>query len=222
MCGRYNIRKDSDTIKFLKEKGIDFNETELNERFNITPGPPLKNPVLPNKTPLLLQYYQWGINNRMNGMRADNILKIPKHRELVSAQRCLVLASGFYEWKTLPGNTKQPYHFAFKDNRPFFMAGVWNTETEIKTGKPVTYFSIITTEPNDVVAQVHDRMPVILPPQHYQTWLKHFSIDIYMQLLKPYNADEMRGFAVTPKVGNVRYDKPDCIEPFREQQLDLF
>ncbi|MGZ5244099.1 MAG: SOS response-associated peptidase, partial [Bacteroidia bacterium] len=194
----------------------------LNERFNISPGPPLKNPVLSKNPKKALAYMQWGINGKMSSIRADNLFKIPKHNELIHTSRCLVLASGFYEWKQMPGKVKQPYHFAFKDDRPFFMAGVWNIEKEIKTGKDVAYFSIITTAPNAVVAPVHDRMPVIIAPDHAAEYLNHFPEEQYMELLQPYKADEMHGFAVNPKVGNVRYDKPDCIEPFKEEQLDLF
>jgi putative SOS response-associated peptidase YedK len=129
-------------------------------------------------------------------------------------RRCLVPADGFYEWKTLDAKTKQPYAFTLRSGDPFAFGGIWDAWKE-PDGGWLQSFAIITTDPNELTTTVHNRMPVILKPSEYDRWLtrddaEHPPVD----LLRPYDAGEMKGFPVDPRVGNVRNNELSLCEPF--------
>ena len=126
-------------------------------------------------------------------------------------RRCLVPATGFYEWKKLPDGGKQPYNIGMRDGSPFAMAGLW--ERWKKGGEPIESFTIITGPPNSLAAELHDRMPVILEPDHWDAWLTSKDMGEVQAMLQPFPAQLMRAHPVSPKVGNVKNDTPDLIEP---------
>lgn len=144
--------------------------------------------------------------------RADTAADKPMFRSAFKKRRCLILADGYYEWKT-SGKQKQPYYYQMKDERPFLFAGLWETwhgETE-----PVESCAILTTDANDLARDVHNRMPVILAGNDALAWIDP-AIDAkekLTSLLQPYAADKMRCYAVDPAVGNVKHNVPDCIKP---------
>ncbi|MDR5727530.1 MAG: SOS response-associated peptidase, partial [Terriglobia bacterium] len=117
----------------------------------------------------------------------------------------------FFEWKKIDAKTKQPYVFALKDNAMLAFAGIWE-RWNAPDGKPLDTFAIITTEPNELAASVHNRMPVILGPQHYARWLTRADEEpLPIHLLRPYDSHAMRAWKVGREVGNVRNNGPDLL-----------
>jgi putative SOS response-associated peptidase YedK len=143
--------------------------------------------------------------------RADTVLQKPAFRNLVKKRRCLVLADGFYEWKT-EGKAKQPYYFHLRDGRPFAFAGLWDCWKG--EAAPLESCTIITTDANELSRPIHDRMPVILTRDACAAWLDPEIEDsvVLQNLLKPYPAAEMESYAVGALVGNVQNNRPECIE----------
>jgi putative SOS response-associated peptidase YedK len=152
------------------------------------------------------------IGNRLINARSDSVATKPSFRSAFKHRRCLVLADGFYEWQKL-GSKKQPHYFSLRDGKPFAFAGLW--ERWEKSGTPVESCTILTTEANDVLRPVHERMPVILEPKDYDLWLDPSpqKPELLQGLLRPYSAGEMTGFPVSPLVNNPRINSPRCIEP---------
>lgn len=159
--------------------------------------------------------------------RVDTLLEKPSFRGAFRSRRCLIPADGFYEWKTI-GGKKQPMYFSLNEGTPFALAGLWE-RWEGPDGTVIESCTTLTTEPNAVVAEIHDRMPVIVPPEAYALWLDPRVTDPQrlVPLLGAYPADAMRVHAVSPRVNAATAEGPDCIEPAAEiapppQELRLF
>jgi putative SOS response-associated peptidase YedK len=137
-----------------------------------------------------------GSGNRLANARADGVATKPAFRAAFKRRRCLVIADGFYEWKAT-GTKKQPYYFQLRDCQPFAFAGLWE-RWQREGHDEVFSCTLITTEPNDVVGQVHDRMPVILPASAYDQWLYTPPMDAagLTELLRAYPGEEMTATAV--------------------------
>lgn len=151
------------------------------------------------------------IGNRMINARADGIADKPSFRNAFKKRRCLVLADGYYEWKT-EGKQKQPYYFRMRDERPFAFAGLWERWSKA-AGPPLASVTIITTEANELSRAVHDRMPVILDAADYDRWLdpSYYDRDELLKLLVPYDAPLMQAEPVSTHVNNVRNDDAGCL-----------
>lgn len=123
------------------------------------------------------------------------------------------LADGFYEWKR-EGSRKQSYHLRLRDGEPFAFAGLWD-RWHPKDGQPRETCTILTTTPNEVLRPLHDRMPVILPPDAYSLWLDPTigEVERLQTLLTPYSADAMTAYPVSTRVNSPAYDSPECIAP---------
>jgi len=134
----------------------------------------------------------------------------PAFRAVFKRRRCLIPASGFYEWKKLDDG-KQPYFISMRDGAPFAFAGLW--ERWDKGDAPVETFTIITGEPNSLVAQLYDRMPVILNPDDYEAWLTAADTAIPQALLQPFPAQLMTAFPVSKRVNNAKNDDAAVMEP---------
>jgi putative SOS response-associated peptidase YedK len=129
-------------------------------------------------------------------------------------RRCLVPAEWLYEWKKIDAKTKQPYAIGLRDGSLFAFAGLWETWKDKATGQALETYTILTTDPNELMEPIHNRMPVILSPKDYQRWLEpgeptHLPID----LLRPHPAGEMKAWKVSSAVGIVRNNEPGLIEP---------
>jgi putative SOS response-associated peptidase YedK len=175
MCGRFTLKTSPARIKEmfrLQRMG------EFDNRYNIAPSQPVLAVRVSGETGeregTLLKWGlipSWakepGIGNNLANARADTIAEKPAFRSAFKKRRCLVIADGFYEWKKVNGKT--PYYFRLKDEGPFAFAGLW--ERWDKGEEPVESCTLITTEANGVVGQVHDRMPVILDPGSFDRWL---------------------------------------------------
>ena len=144
--------------------------------------------------------------------RAETVDRKPAFRNAFRKRRCLIPADGFYEWQKLDDGSKQPYRLCLADRRPFSFAGLW----EVNKDLDVTSCTIIVTEPNEVAAKIHDRMPVILPPQDFAAWLSPDTEALAAKaLLRPYEG-EMIAYPVDKAVGSPRNDDPKLIEPLDE------
>lgn len=127
-------------------------------------------------------------------------------------RRCLVPADGFYEWLKVDPKTKKPYAFSLANGEPFAFAGLWDAWKEPATGEWLQTFAIITTTANELTGKVHDRMPVILHPPDYDRWLERGEAhQPPVDLLRPYEAEEMQSAPCNPKVGNVRNNGPEML-----------
>ncbi|MEI6077849.1 MAG: SOS response-associated peptidase, partial [Verrucomicrobiota bacterium] len=174
------------------------------------------------------------IGDKLTNARADTITEKPSYRRPFEKQRCLIPADGFYEWQTTPTG-KQPFRFTRKDGGFFCMAGLWerwhrpvavtsdaaddlfpptaSSHLPTASSSVLETFTIITTEPNPMVAAVHNRMPVILGPEHYRWWLEpnRFEPQFLKTLLRPYPAEDMACYRVSKLVNNARFDDPACL-----------
>jgi len=141
----------------------------------------------------------------------------PSFRTAFRRRRCLVPADGFYEWQRRDGQ-KQPYYIHPRDDgTPFAFAGLWERWTD-PAGGAIDSFTIVTTTANRLLAPLHDRMPVILPPESYPRWLDPTITDptLLEPLLRPYAAEAMALHPVSPQVNSPRYNDPTCITPIAE------
>jgi putative SOS response-associated peptidase YedK len=148
--------------------------------------------------------------------RAETLTKCATYREPFKKRRCLVPASGFFEWKKLrdPLNpkSKQPYAFDLANGNMMAFAGLWDAWKDPVNGQWLQSYTIITTEANELMSQVHDRMPVILHPRDFDRWLDREVTDSPpIDLLRPFPADEMEAFEVSDDVGNAKNNAPELL-----------
>ena len=129
-------------------------------------------------------------------------------------QLCLVPVDGFYEWQKRPAGPKQPYAIVSADGRPFAMAGLWDRWKPEPDARPIHTFAIITAPPNELIAPIHNRMPVILPREAWDCWLgeEDVTADELLALLRPYPAELMDAYPVAARVRNERNNDPDLLE----------
>ena len=144
--------------------------------------------------------------------RAEEAPTKPAYREAFKKRRCLVPADAFYEWKRFDAKTKQPYAIALKSGEPYALAGLWESWRP-KEGDPLETFTILTTDPNELMQSIHNRMPVILEPRDYDRWLDSANPQTPpVDLLRPFPAEKMLAWPVTDRVGNVRNNDPELLE----------
>jgi putative SOS response-associated peptidase YedK len=150
------------------------------------------------------------VGYKMINARAEGIASKSSFRSALKSKRCLVIASGFYEWKKL-ATIKQPYWIGFTDRRSFAFAGLWERWTDRASGEHIETYTIITTEPNGLCAPIHNRMPVILDPADYDRWLSAETPP--EDLLRPFPVAEMAAYPVSTRVNKPANNDPRCIEP---------
>lgn len=150
---------------------------------------------------------------RMINARAETVADKPSFRAAFAKRRCLVPADGFYEWQTLPRGARQPWLIARADGDLFSFAGLWEG-WRAPDGTIVRSFTIITTEANAGLRPIHERMPVILPPEVYTAWLDPATpADDALAMLRPAPDDLLTAYRVSTRVNNVRNDDPECAAP---------
>jgi putative SOS response-associated peptidase YedK len=219
MCGRYSITTAPEAMRRLFR--FENAAPELPPRYNAAPTDKLPVVRLDRDGRRELAVLRWGlipfwakdekIGFRSINARAESVATAPAFREALQHRRCLVPVNGFYEWKRLPDGGKQPYHIGMRDGSPFALAGLW--ERWKKGAQPIESFTIITGEPNSLTAALHDRMPVILEPDHWDAWLTAKDTAAPLTMLQPFPAQLMVAYPVSPKVGNVKNDTPDLVQP---------
>lgn len=227
MCGRFSLRARA--AEMLAEYFDLLDVPPLAARYNIAPSQPV--PVVrlkpdetkPHRELLMMR---WGlipswakdpaIGNRMINARAESLAKKPAFRTALRQQRCLIAADGFYEWQGA-GRSKQPYFIHFRDDRPFAFTGLWE-KWDGPDHAVIESCTIITTEANELLQPIHDRMPVILAPEVYQIWLNPAlqNVDELADLLVPFSSEEMEVYPVTTLVNNATHDEPGCVSPMKK------
>jgi putative SOS response-associated peptidase YedK len=224
MCGRFTAKLTWQQLHDLYEidpPGSTQDELDLTPRYNIAPTQTVPVVRLNSKRRREFALLRWGlipfwskdskIAHRAINARAETIATAPAFREAFRKRRCLVPASGFYEWRKLDDGSKQPYFIGMRDGAPFAFAGLW--ERWEKGEAPVETFTIITGEPNSLLAKLHNRMPMILDPDDYDAWLTAADTAIPQALLQPFPAQLMTAYAVTNRVNNAKDDAAEMIEP---------
>ncbi|KAF0098322.1 MAG: hypothetical protein FD187_3034 [bacterium] len=220
MCGRYAFFTPPADV------AAHFGLAECAEyppRFNIPPGTDIPVIRLSPEGKRVLHRLRWGlvphwakdpaIGAKLNNARAEGVMEKPSFRDAFRRRRCLIPASGFYEWKT-EGRQKQPWYFSLKSGEPLAMGGVWESWRGPDGGEILRTCAIITTGPNAVMAPVHDRMPVILAPEHWQEWLAA-PAEAARELLAPAPAERLQAWPVDRRVSRATADDAGLIEPLR-------
>ncbi len=147
--------------------------------------------------------------------RAEEVANKPAFREALRKRRCLIPADAFYEWTKRDAKSKQPFAFALRSGEPFAFAGLWERWRPKDGEAPGTYletFTILTTDANEVLEPVHNRMPVILDPKDYNRWLAPAAPEqLPVDLLRPFSAEQLVAWPVSDRVGNVRNNDPELL-----------
>lgn len=223
MCGRFSLSEYYDSLEEYFKIDEPFDDIVLKPRYNIAPTQ--YHPVIiqeggKNK----LRMYKWGlvpfwtkdrkIGYKMINARSETVEEKNSFKQPFKSKRCLIPADGFYEWDR-KNKTKIPYRFVMKDRRPFAFAGLW--EKWDKEDEPLFTFTIITTENNELMEPIHNRMPVILDKLNHEIWLSPDSNEAELkELLVPFDSNKMDYYRVGEVVNNARNDLPECIEPVRD------
>ncbi len=227
MCGR--ISQTKDVKKLAKRFHIpDWKIPNLKSRYNVAPSQEALVIVQRRAGESMMEQFQWGlipswakdpaIGHRMINARAETISEKPSYRSPLKNQRCLIPVDGFYEWKK-EGKSKVPYYIRFKSGEPFAIAGLWSCWVSPE-GKEVKTFTIVTTQPNDLMRPIHDRMPVILMENAETYWLDPDKSDAkdLVSLLVPCTSDKLEAYAVSKLVNSPANDTPECIAPITSSQ----
>lgn len=226
MCGRFTQTQSGIAIAQA------FQLTEapaLQPRYNIAPTQAIAVVKALSDSGRQLQLLRWGlipawskdssIGARLINARAETVAEKPAFRNAFKKRRCLVVADGFYEWQRLAGK-KQPYYFHLSQKQPFAFAGLWE-HWQDKDGTEIQSCTILTTEANELLSPIHDRMPVILPPQAYDQWLDPDLQDTrqLQSWLRPYAAEAMATYPVSLEVNRPGNDSLTCIQAVQLNSL---
>jgi len=218
MCGRFEIHSAIELI--AKIFGIHEWDIEYLPSYNIAPSQDILLVVNDGKRRLVKS--RWGFvpswskelsaGYKMINARAESVADKPSFRQAFQNQRCLVVADGFYEWKK-EGTTKRPFYIRLKSGKPLGFAGLYNV-WKSPEGEQICTSTIITTDANELLHPLHDRMPVITPPDAYDIWLDPMIHDkaLLQAVLKPYASDALDTYEVTPKVNSPKNNSPENIQ----------
>ncbi|PZD93264.1 SOS response-associated peptidase [Paenibacillus sambharensis] len=221
MCGRYTITVTLEELMahYLIEES---RFPRYEPRYNVAPGQ-LIPAIIHDGERNRLGGLKWGlipswaqdekIGSRMLNARSETAAVKPAFRQALRQRRCLIPADGFYEWQQVAGG-KQPMRIIKADGGLFSMAGLYESWVA-EDGRRVSSCTILTTAPNELMAPIHDRMPVILQQEDEPLWLDRQvqSPEALQYLFKPYPAEQLKAYPVSTAVGSVRQDDPTCIEP---------
>jgi putative SOS response-associated peptidase YedK len=221
MCGRFTLKTPAGAI--VSEFNLRRLDVELRPRFNIAPSQDVLVVLLDGDGSPRGTHFRWGlvpfwakdprIGNRLINARAETVHEKPAFRAAFARRRCLVIADGFYEWQKHAGG-KRPFRIQRRDGRAFAFAGIW--EEWGSRAAPLRSCAILTTSPNELMWPIHDRMPVVLPPEAYHLWIDgNRSGDECAALLSPCPDTELEAFEVSTLVNSPANDRPECIERVR-------
>lgn len=221
MCGRYAIDYPDE---FAARFGLDDLPDGLEPNYNAAPGQFLPVIIKLDDQINSLEIMRWGlvpfwskdekIGYKMINARAESINQKPSFRKPFASQRCLVPAMGFYEWKKL-GNAKQPYFIKPKNNSLISMAGLYD-HWKTTDGKILKTYTIITTQPNEIVKLIHNRMPVILNPETEKLWLdQDREQSSLLEILQPAPENDLSAFMVSKSVNNPEIQGEELVRPLQ-------
>jgi putative SOS response-associated peptidase YedK len=222
MCGRFRVARKKEILEAeFGANGVPDDGLDWVPRYNVAPGQEIavvrQDAALPVRR---LSQVRWGLipswtndpaaGYKMINARSETAATMPSFREPFRLQRCLIPADGFYEWKRA-GKEKLPFCFTLADEGVFAFAGIWD-RWKNPQGQWIETCSILTTTPNELVRDIHDRMPVILAPDVYDVWLdpSFHKVPDLLTLLKPYPAEAMRRCRVSQRVNQVKNDDAEC------------
>lgn len=219
MCGRYSFAPD---LKIVNEHyDITVNDNDLDVNYNCAPSQQL--PVVSNDRPGEFSKHHWGlipfwakdkkIGYKMINARGETITEKASFKNAFKKRRCLIPADAFYEWKRMDNpKEKIPYRIFLKDQPIFSMAGIWEV-WKAPAGEYIRSFSIITISPNRLMAEIHDRMPMILSKKDEKTWLESNNQDELLGLIKPYPEEKMDAYRISNLVNSPRNNSKEITEP---------
>ena len=226
MCGRYGRRADKRRIaEWMQTHNTNvFDDSYFAPSYNVAPQSLQPVVRLDSETGQReLTVMRWGLvpfwakDSKIGyftiNAKSETVTTSPAFREAMKRRRCLVPAEWFYEWQKIDAKTKQPYAIGLRDGSLFAFAGLWEAWKDKTKDQVLETYTVLTTDPNELMEPIHNRMPVILAAKDYQRWLEpgeptHLPVD----LLRPYSAEEMRVWKVGNAVGNVRNHAPELVE----------
>lgn len=217
MCGRTSLFAPRADLEDRFDAAV---PDDYRPRYNVAPSEPLE--VIPADDPDAVRRYRWGLvpewaddgHEGFINARSETAPEKPAFRDAWESRPCLVLSSGFYDWKPADRGQKQPYRFHREDDVAFAMAGLWEPGGDRPT------VTVLTTEPNDVVEPIHHRMPVVLPRDVENEWLSA-GPERRRELCRPYPGDDLVRYPVTTRVNDPGNDSPAVIEPAETEQSGL-
>lgn len=223
MCGRFALK--APPAELVSHFGLT-NSPDYVLRYNIAPS--VRVPVI-REAPggeRVADLLRWGLlphwskdsamGAKLNNARAESASEKPSFRSAYRRRRCIVPASGFYEWQPVGEARKQPWYISLKGDVPMAMGGLWESWTDPASGEIVRTFCVMTTAANEIMVPIHDRMPVILRPDAWAAWLSPATgLEEIAVMTAPASAAEMQAWMVSRKVSNVREEGAEMIEPLQ-------
>jgi len=220
MCGRFTITIEP--AVFQQEFDLGNVPSEWTPRYNAAPSQPI--PIVRNSTTRDVDMLRWGlipfwakeekIGYRLINARSETVHEEASFKYAFKKRRCLILADGFFEWQksSTRGTPKAPYYFYMKNRKPITFAGLWES-WQPKEGREIQTCTILTCPPNEMIAKVHHRMPVMLGPTRRWEWLLDQKPENLLAMLQPFPVDEMESHPVSQRVNSPTNDDPTVIQP---------
>jgi putative SOS response-associated peptidase YedK len=224
VCGRFVLKAPVSQLisRFKLDEAVD-----VPPRYNIAPGtgiPTIRHSPEGKRVMHLLRWGlipHWakdpGLGAKLSNARGEAVADKPAFRDAFNRRRCLVPVDGFYEWKAT-GKQKQPYYFSLKSGEPFALGGLWES-WRTSDGDILRTCCLITTGPNETMAPVHDRMPVIVSRGDVEVWLTGDANDAQV-LIRPYSSEDMQAWAVSRRVNRSGEEGADIIHPVENEHTD--
>jgi len=218
MCGRFSQTKQADELATTFRLAT---TPDWQPRYNLAPTQLVPALVQAEGSPWQFEKLRWGlipswskdkaIGARLINARAETVAEKPAFRSAFRQRRCLILADGFFEWQK-QAKGKQPFYFRQPSGQSFAFAGLWESWKDEE--KVIHSCTILTTDANHLMTSVHNRMPVIIHPADYETWIAPTTTpDVLHSLLQPIADDFLESYPVSPVVNTPKNDAPACIEP---------
>ncbi|AWB28491.1 SOS response-associated peptidase [Halococcoides cellulosivorans] len=223
MCGRNSLFVDQADLEATFDATL-VADGGYKPRYNIAPGDDLE--VITTEAPDEIDRFHWGLvppwaddpSDGIINARSETVDEKRVFQDAWASRPCLVLSSGFYEWQAANGGPKQPYRIYREDAPAFAMAGIYDEWTG--DGETLSCVTILTTEPNDLMKPIHDRMPVVLPQGSTERWLSA-GPDERLDLCQPYPEDDLDAYPISRRVNDPSNDSPQVIEPEDHEQSGL-
>lgn len=219
MCGRFVLAVNSEQLKM--EFGTT-NTPDIPPNYNVSPTQPVA--VITNNLPREVDFYRWGLvpswskdlalGAKMINARSETVDEKPAFRAAFKRRRCIIPASGFYEWRAADDGKKTPLYIHLTDQELFGLAGLWES-WHSPEGEEIRTCTILTTDANEFMSSIHTRMPIILPRDDYEAWLSpdEMTAGALKSLLRQFDSGKMTAHEVSRAVNRAGFSSPENIEP---------
>lgn len=218
MCGRYTITLDPGDFEL--ELGVEDFPSDFEKRYNVAPTQQVA--VVRDPESRKVEWLKWGlipywakdptIGARMINARSETLAEKPSFKQSFLKRRCLILADGFFEWQKNEGKASTPYYLKLRSGKPFAFAGLWD-RWHPSDDIDVVSCTIITCPPNELIAPIHDRMPVIFDKDSLWKWLQPAPVEELEKQLQPYPSDLMQAYPISKMINNAQFDSPEVLRP---------